>query len=115
MSESLSCSVLLNLSVFWQSYAEKPSTRFEPDGISKLLTREHNVCCRHGSSKCHKYLNTPDRIKEGLDERTCLEHVAQLIAQARVALLPFLFACQSHDQGSSSQTLEHSIWLWQFL
>lgn len=121
MFESLSCSVLLNFFTSQQSSAGKLSTTFEPHVISKWLRREHNFCCGHGSCKCNKYLNTPEKIKEGLVERTHVEHLPQrtvlLYSTGRtaVALLPFLFACQCHAQASSSQTPEQSICLEKFL
>lgn len=121
MFESLSCSVLINSLISQQSSAGKLSTTFEPHVISKWLRREHNFCCGHGSSKCNKYLNTPDKIKEGLDERTYLEHIPQSTAllystdRAEVALLPLLLACQCRAQVSSTQTLEQRICLGQFL
>lgn len=68
---------MLNLPIPQQRSAGKLSTTFEPHVISKWLRREHNFCCGHGSSKCDKYLNSPDTTEEGLGERTHLEHIPQ--------------------------------------
>lgn len=121
MFESLSCGVLLNSFTAQQSSGGKLSTTCEPHVISKQLKNESNFCCGHGSSKHNKYINTPDKIKEGLDEITHLEHIPQLTTllystgRTEVALLPFLFAYQCHAQANSFQALEQSTCLRQFL
>lgn len=121
MFESQSCSLLLHSFISQHSSDGKLSTTYELHVISKWLRNEPNFCCGYGSSKHNKCINTPDKIKEGLDERTHLEHIPQLTAllhstgRTEVAPPPFLFACQCHAQANRSHALEQSTCLRQFL